>query len=87
MSELGFGAESWLWAASRAACAGIHLRRCRQIFPLRIIHFLLRHNAGLALEDSIQARVLQVKSFVLRLIASQFVLRAGYLIAAFLISA
>ena len=53
---------------------GIHLRRRRQVLPLRIIHFLLRHNSGLALEHAIQPRVLQMQRVVLRLITLQFVL-------------
>ena len=60
--------------------AGIYLRRCRQILPLCVIHFLLRDNSGLALKDSIQTRILQVKRLVLRLIPVQLVLRAADLI-------
>ena len=64
----------------QSGLAGIHLRRRRQILALRVIHFLLRHDAGLALEDAIQARVLQVQRVVLRLIALQFVLRPADLV-------
>ena len=66
---------SWLWAACRFDFAGFHLRLRGQILALRVVHFLLRHQARLRLRDAVQPVELQVQNLVLRFHAVQFVLR------------
>ena len=63
---------------------GLHLRFCRQIFALRVIHFLLRHQAGFGLSNAIQPVELKVQHFVLRLYPVLLLLRTCYLVASVL---
>ncbi len=87
MHEFGFRYGHLALSSIQGRLAGVHLRRGRHVFALRIVHFLLGDDAGLALEHFIQARVLQVQRFVLGLIALQFVFGRRTWFAAFLMSA
>ena len=53
MSQFRFGHRKLALRSFQSRLASIYLSGCRQIFSLCVVHFLLRHNAGLALKDSI----------------------------------
>ena len=80
MSQLRLGRGELALGGIQGGLPRVHLRGRRQIFALGVIDFLLGHNAGLSFENSVQARVFQMQRLVLRLIARQFVVRAGDLI-------
>ncbi len=57
-----------------AGFGGFDLRFGGEILALRLIHFLLCDESGLALRDVVQALVLKVRDFVLRLDSTQLML-------------
>jgi hypothetical protein len=64
----------------RRSFSSVDLRGGGEILALCIVQFLLRHDAGLSLEDPAQSRVLKMQRVVLRIVALQFVICAAHLV-------
>src|SRR5580704_11913422 len=59
VSEFCFGHAELALCGFKRGLAGVDLRRGSEIFSLRVIYLLLSHDAGLVLENLVEARVLQ----------------------------
>ncbi len=74
MFPLGLGGCEHAFGGLQVRFRRFHLCGRRESLALGIVHFLLRHQAGLRLRNAVQPVELQLKHFLLGLHAVQFVL-------------